>query len=197
MVVKPNEKRYLTLDEVRLLLSVITNPAHLIVTRLLLCGMRVSEVVGLKYYEAPRIRRYGKERYDGIRVENIDFAENYVTIKGKGMKERIAVIDRKTMGLLKTYLTLKNIKTGKIFKMSPRNVEDFLKRWEKKAGLRHIHPHRLRHTWSVKALRAGVIDKNVADQLGHSKPEFTKKYYGRIAPDDRRDDIERLMGEEW
>jgi integrase len=196
MVCGSDEKRYLTSDEVQVLLNTIINPEHLIIVRLLLNGLRVSEVVGLIYYNRSRSRRYGKVRYDGIWVKHIDLKECFIRITGKGMKKRVVVIDKRTMYLLKNYIQLKNIKSGKVFKMTPRNVEDFLKRWGDKAGLPHVHPHKLRHTWSVKALRSKVADKNVSDQLGHKTPQFTAMFYGKIAPDDRRDDIEKQI-EEW
>jgi integrase len=159
--------------------------------------MRVSEVVGLKYYYKKRARQLGKERYRGLCVEDIDYEQRILRVLGKGEKERKVVIDLRTMTLLKDYIMLKQIESGVVFKMTPRNVELMLKKYGEKAGIAHLHPHKLRHTWSVSAFRCNVGGKNVADQLGHNDPKFTAQQYGKIAADDRRKDIDEKMESDW
>jgi len=188
---------YITSEERTALLAVVEYPDDLIIIRLLLNGMRVSEVVGLKYYNQNRARKLGKERYRGLCVEDIDYEQRIIRVLGKGKKERKVVIDSRTMTLLKDYIMLKQFETGVVFKMTERNVEYMLKNYGIKAGIAHLHPHKLRHSWSVTAFRCNVGGKNVADQLGHNDPKFTAQQYGQIAADDRRKDIDEKMEFDW
>jgi len=190
--IKP--RKYITLEEKDALLKVINDQEHLIITRLLLNGMRVSEVVGLIYYDTKRARRLGKERYDGIRVKDIDFENRIIAIFGKGEKQRSVTIDKGTIALLKIYIELGKIQ-GRVFRMSVRNVQWFLKKYGEKAGIENLHPHKLRHSWSTFAFRKNVANKFVTDQMGHDDPAFTAEVYDHIDPYARQRDVDTKMGD--
>jgi integrase len=52
----------------------------------------------------------------------------------------------------------------------------------KRADLRTIRLHDLRHTHAVRALKAGVPVKVISERLGHELPAFTLKQYAHVIP---------------
>jgi integrase len=57
----------------------------------------------------------------------------------------------------------------------------------KRAGISHVHPHKLRHTAACHMLQAGVPIEKVSEYLGHSSIEITKRIYARYQPKHLRD----------
>ena len=57
-----------------------------------------------------------------------------------------------------------------------RSVGHFLAKVAKLAGLRHILPHVLRHTFASHAVMRGVPLKLVSDWMGHSTITMTMRY---------------------
>ena len=119
----------------------------------------------------------------------------YIRISGKGNKERIVAITLKTAEHLKQYLSLyhKNklnmnkyvfytkIK-GIIDKMSPGNVERFIKQYAESARIKclqmplKVYPHMFRRTRATNLYQNGVELELVSRILGHSSTETTKEY---------------------
>ncbi len=133
------------------------------------CGLRISEMVGL-------------------RVEDVDWAEQIVRVRGKGKKERLLPISKTAMAAIKHYWThLAEPPTGKarVFlsetkKRSPmsgvmlqRRLKDYLVR----AGLDpSITPHKLRHSYATHLLDAGADLRSVQELLGHAHLVTTQVY---------------------
>jgi len=63
----------------------------------------------------------------------------------------------------------------------------------KRAGLRHIGWHALRHTFASHLVMRGAPIKAVQELLGHSTIEMTMRY-SHLSPDARRDAV-RMLGE--
>lgn len=132
------------------------------------CGLRVSELVGLK-------------------PEMINLQDGWVRVLGKGSKERLIPIHKRAATLLEKYLLLR----GRRF---PNGApEAFLGRsggkisrvqfWRdlaalgKLAGLRRpLHPHLLRHTFATHLLQGGADLRAVQELLGHSSLSTTQIY---------------------
>lgn len=74
---------------------------------------------------------------------------------------------------------------------SVRSVGHFLAKVAKLAGLRHIHPHVLRHTFASHAVMRGVPLKLVSDWMGHSTITMTMRY-AHLAEGVGDDMIQRL-----
>ncbi len=63
----------------------------------------------------------------------------------------------------------------------------------KKAGLRSIRFHDLRHTYASLLLSKGEPVLYVSNQLGHSNPQFTMKIYAHWIPNkSQREAVNRL-----
>ena len=134
------------------------------------CGLRVSELVGLK-------------------VNQVFFHDNFIIIHGKGNKERQIpindVLQKKLLEYVedtrKTILNLHSSeylfvnKTGK--PMSREGFFKVIKRHALKAGLtKSISPHTLRHSFATHLLNNGVDLRSVQTLLGHSDIATTQIY---------------------
>lgn len=66
----------------------------------------------------------------------------------------------------------------------PETVSNAFAREVKRAGLRPIRLHDLRHTWATLALTAGVHPKKVQRQLGHAHVSITLAIYSHLTDED-------------
>lgn len=64
----------------------------------------------------------------------------------------------------------------------------------KRAGLKKIRLHSLRHTWASLALQAGTSPHVVAGRLGHSDAGFTLRTYAPFMPNQDRETVELVAG---
>jgi integrase len=64
----------------------------------------------------------------------------------------------------------------------PHTFSQSFERIVRKAGLRPIRLHDLRHTHATLALKAGVPVKVISERLGHESPAFTLKQYAHVIP---------------
>jgi integrase/recombinase XerD len=149
---------------------------------LYVCGMRVSELVGLK-------------------ISDIYFEENYIKILGKGNKQRIIPIPTEMNQILRLYtenthryLLTSTASSGKIIerysdylfpvyysgKIQPLTRQAFwriLKDIAQKAGFIHaISPHMLRHSLATHLLKRGANLRVLQTLLGHEKINTVQIY---------------------
>lgn len=64
----------------------------------------------------------------------------------------------------------------------PHSLSQAFARAIKRAGLRKIRLHDLRHTHATIAVKAGVPVKVISERLGHESPAFTLKQYAHVVP---------------
>lgn len=64
----------------------------------------------------------------------------------------------------------------------PHTFSQSFERIIRRAGLRPIRLHDLRHTHASLALKAGVPVKVISERLGHESPAFTLKQYAHVIP---------------
>ena len=64
--------------------------------------------------------------------------------------------------------------------LSRQTVYDCLRRVAKKAGIKPLRVHDLRHIFAAFALEAGVDVRTVQGLLGHATPEFTLRVYAYV-----------------
>ena len=111
-------------------------------------GMRLSELAGLQF-------------------EDLDFEADVAGVMGKGRRLRACPFGNKTALALQRYLRERARRpdvplesTGPLWlgihgPMSPRGIAQMVGKRAKAAGLPHIHPHQLRHTFAHTFLDAG------------------------------------------
>jgi site-specific recombinase XerC len=133
------------------------------------CGLRISELCGL-------------------RVEDIDWDEALVRVRGKGRKERIVPIGEPAMDAIRYYWGLLDSRpegAEPVFRgdtrtsrpISPRTLQTRLKQHLATAGLDPaITPHKLRHSYATHLLDAGADLRSVQELLGHAHLVTTQVY---------------------
>jgi integrase len=62
----------------------------------------------------------------------------------------------------------------------------------KKAGMRQIRIHDLRHTYASLLIQAGESLAYVRDQLGHHSIKVTVDIYGHLAPEGNKQAVDKL-----
>lgn len=122
-----------------------------------------------------------------IKVNDIDFIQGYLKLRGKGNKERIVPVDSKTLSLIKENLENRMlyypddylIVNTRNQKLNPRVVQEDIKNIKEKcgfSGLKVITPHVFRHTGATHLRRGGMDISELQDILGHSSPNTTRIY---------------------
>jgi integrase/recombinase XerD len=120
----------------------------------------------------------------GLNVEDIDFSEGVITVKyGKGDKQRIVLIEEKTISALRKYLDKRKAVEGPLFlssrrnRIMPRAVQRLVIKYAKKAGIiKKVTPHVLRHTFATTLLRRGADIRIIQQILGHASVATTQIY---------------------
>ncbi len=146
---------------------------HAIILTLLDAGIRASELCDMK-------------------IGNINLATGSIKVKGKGGKERIVRVGRRTAQVLWKYLAPRLEKArptdlvfvvGKCGEMRPMTrhvLRTLLMRIGERAGVSNVHPHKFRHTFAINYLRNGGDVFTLQELLGHSDLEMVKRY-ARVA----------------
>ena len=167
----------LSFDEIERILATIdlSKPQGLrdraILEVLYACGLRVSELINLKR-------------------SNLYFHEGYITVVGKGNKERLVPIGEDAMKHLKYYLehVRKRIKTMPEFNnfvFINNRGKPFSRIWiflVIKAGAKaaeiekNVSPHTFRHSFATHLIEGGADLKVVQDLLGHESITTTEIY---------------------
>ena len=127
--------------------------------------------------------RLWNPRYIGVRIEDIEWNEGTIRIFGKGSKERLVVMDQQRLNRLRRYVRIRRIRSGKIFDITPRQVQRIFKNASKAAGLPagnagRWSPHKARHTLLTRMIEEGGEDALVAakEQAGHQSLQTTIQY---------------------
>ncbi len=133
------------------------------------CGLRISELCGL-------------------RVEDINFSEQIVRVRGKGKKERLLPIGEPALRAIEDYWAqllappagvqpVFRADTRKAAPLSPLQLSRRLKTYLRVAGLDpQLTPHKLRHSYATHLLDAGADLRSVQELLGHAHLATTQVY---------------------
>lgn len=139
-----------------------------IVDLLYSAGIRVSELVNLKY-------------------KNIDTKKHVIRIFGKGSKERIVPINKKCISTVEKYLKQREITALKyneseflFLKQDGKKItRQFVYKIIRKQGEtigKKISPHTMRHSFATHLLENGADLRVVQELLGHSSIVTTQLY---------------------
>ena len=138
---------------------------RLILEMLYATGVRVSELVNIKY-------------------SDIDYNNRRIRVCGKGNKERIVYFGEYALDALNEYTsTHKKNEQGYVFTnskggaLTDRGVRYIIDNLMKKLSVKvHVTPHVLRHTFATDMLNNGCDIKIVQELLGHSSLRTTEIY---------------------
>jgi len=135
-------------------------------------GLRVSELVGLN-------------------LNDIDRAERWIEVRGKGRKERQVPYGVRADEALERYLTVRERLEaprtekalflhrwgGKLRRLTPRSVGLIVKKYARLlSGDPSLHPHSLRHAFATHLLSEGADLRAIQELLGHASLSTTQKY---------------------
>jgi integrase/recombinase XerC len=129
------------------------------------CGLRVSELTGLN-------------------LDDFDFCERWVRVRGKGRKERQVPFGTKAGEALERYLQARagfaspalvlNHRGGRITTRSvARIIKQYAVRFSNDPSL---HPHSFRHAYATHLLGDGADLRAIQELLGHASLSTTQKY---------------------
>jgi integrase/recombinase XerC len=130
------------------------------------CGLRVSELAGLN-------------------LEDLDLAERWLRVRGKGRKERQVPVPGKAAEALALYLSGREPKPGQkaVFlnrlgtRLTARSVRNIVKFYATLlAGDSSIHPHSFRHAYATHLLSDGADLRSIQELLGHARLSTTQQY---------------------
>ena len=133
------------------------------------CGLRVSELVNLH-------------------LTDIHYNEEYITVTGKGNKQRLVPISKKALKEIDIYKYDRNrlplIHDQNILYLNRRGARltramifTIIKNLAAKAGIRKtISPHTFRHSFATHMIEAGADLRAVQEMLGHESILTTEIY---------------------
>lgn len=147
----------------------LTKIERLIVELLYGCGLRVSELVGLK-------------------TNGLDLSASYLRCSGKGSKERLVPLGSKAKEALVEYFKQRdflvkkyNLETKNLLItdsgrfLTRQDIYNFIHAQGKKIH-KNISPHTLRHSFATHLLENGADLRIVQELLGHSDVSTTQLY---------------------
>lgn len=180
--------QYLTLMEVEQLLDISFHTVYdyrnkAMLELLYATGMRISELISL-------------------RLQDVDFQEDFVHVLGKGDKERIIPMNETAKQFLLLYIEeyrselLKNSTSEYLFLNhhgKPISRQGFFKILKSLCIEKHIEknvsPHTLRHSFATHLLNNGADLRIVQELLGHSDISTTQ-IYTHISDEKKKQDYE-------
>jgi integrase/recombinase XerC len=131
------------------------------------CGLRISELVGLN-------------------LDDIDMAQRWMRVRGKGRKEREVPFGSKAAAALERYFAVRrpasphdralvlNHRGKRITDRGARAIVTMYARYL--AGDPSVHPHSLRHAYATHLLADGADLRAIQELLGHARLSTTQKY---------------------
>jgi integrase len=190
--------RYLAVDADRSLTEILrTRPGNELAACALLlqrsCGLRIGELLDLELdcvHEVPDhgcwlkvpLGKLDTERMVPLDEEILDLIDHIVAIRSPGRPLPHPRYRRRAQFLFTHH--------GR--KLAQKAVRAELGRAAELAGLGHITPHQLRHTYATALVNAGVSLQSLMALLGHASAEMSLRY-GRLFDSTVRDEYERAL----
>lgn len=166
----------LSIEEIDSILEVIdvSTPEgtrnYAVIETLYSCGLRVSELVNLKF-------------------SDLFFKEGFIRVRGKGNKQRLVPISEIAIQKIENYLHYRakiNVKKGNedILFLSARGtaisritIFHYVRKYSEEAGIeKEISPHVLRHSFATHLLERGANIRVIQEMMGHEKISTTEIY---------------------
>lgn len=156
-------------------------------------GMRRGEILGLRWADVDL-------RAARLSVRHAVVAVAYAVIEStpKSHNARVIDLDEETVNLLRAHRRRQQEERDEwgadyedhdlvVAKengspIHPHSFSQAFERLLKRADVRTIRLHDLRHTHATLALKAGVPVKVISERLGHQSPAFTLQQYAHVIP---------------
>jgi integrase/recombinase XerC len=126
----------------------------------------------------------------GLDLDDVDLDTGLATVRGKGKRERLALLGPEALAALKSWLTVRdNLPLPKArsqsavylnkngTRLTARSVGRLLQKYLQQAGLDpRTSPHTLRHSFATHLLDRGADIRSVQELLGHRSLGTTQIY---------------------
>ena len=146
-----------------------------LVLTLLTTGLRVEEVASLKESNWDGVSRFRKIRTKGNKFRSVylpihtqDALKEYLKIRASWLQSILVQNDDYPLFMSTRYLSTKSLQPKVIWQIVARNA------W--RAGLPHVHPHMLRHTYALGLYERTKDIRLVSQALGHQSITTTMAY---------------------
>jgi len=165
--------KFLNRDEMELLLAQpdtateIGSRDRALLELMYACGLRVSEAVSLK-------------------IGDVDMDSGVLTCIGKGSKTRKIPIGRAAVDWIRQYLANRskanNLQAHELFvsasgrPLNRQAIFNVVKAYAKKAGIKDVSPHTLRHSFATHLIQNQADIRSVQQMLGHADISTTQIY---------------------
>jgi site-specific recombinase XerD len=118
----------------------------------------------------------------------VDEAQQLVRLDGKGGKQRLVPLGEPAIDALRSYLThgrahlAAGVTSGALLlntrgtRLGTRDARSAVERAATVAGLGHVTPHTLRHSYATHLLEHGADLRQVQELLGHASLATTQRY---------------------
>lgn len=185
---KAKTPRVLTITEQKKLERIAMEKERIEYLLCLYTGLRVGELCALRW-------------------EDVDVENNMIFVRGalkrvkNGKRTRVIEDMPKTQDSVReipvpafvmAYLKRIRRESGRIFAVDVRTMQHRLCRLSKKAGMKGVHMHTLRHTFATRCLEVGVGVETLSGLLGHSSPKVTLTYYAHCTRENMIRSVEKL-----
>lgn len=189
-----DDERALTRAEIsKILAAIVLNPVSsfmsrrdtLMVTTLLYCGLRRTELIS-------------------IEMRDVDIAKRILTVRGatsKSKRTRRLPINQTLIEQLKDYISERNkkgIETQYLFASSNKDrglsvhgLKHWVDKLNKLSGV-NFHVHQFRHSFACALARQGCNIVVIQKLLGHTDIRMTQRYLRSLGVEDFRDDMDEL-----
>lgn len=124
----------------------------------------------------------------GLDLGRVDLPQGLVRLFGKGRKERIVPLGEPCRDALAHYLDAGRPRlhggrttdalflNGRGARLGPRDARTVVTRAGRSAGVGHVTPHTLRHSYATHLLEGGADLRAVQELLGHASLATTQRY---------------------
>ena len=168
---------FLTVDEMFRLLDSIPEDS--------LAALRDRALLELLYSSGIRV-----SELTALNVFDVDFQQSVIRVCGKGNRERLTPVGRKSLAALNAYRQCLEKRDGLVLqengplflnlrggRLTPRSVARILDKWAVRCGLpMPAFPHAMRHSFATHMLDAGADLRAVQELLGHQRLSTTQRY---------------------
>jgi integrase len=186
-----HERAALTREQVQRLLSVLQEPVRTMALVGILAGLRVGEILGLRWQDVDLLNR-------SLRIQQAAYRGSLGSPKTKGSK-RTLPLPESLAEALRLHYEASTQRDGLVFPTrtgGPYSDTNLLARHLKPAGEQIGTPwigwHTLRRTHATLLSQAGASPKDAQAQLGHAHISTTMDVYTQPTPDHQRAAVERM-----
>jgi integrase/recombinase XerD len=193
-------KGYLSPEQVEMVIAATTNPRDVLLVRIpWRTGIRVTELIS-------------------IRIQDIDFDNRAIVIKVQKLRKkdgktierrRVVPIDQGTLDMVREYLEWRKqfpYKGDLLFPITRQRVDQIYWKLGRRAGIKEIgdpaiskhrklHPHVLRHSFAIHAVKRGMRVERLQKILGHQSPTTTSVYL-QWSSADLHEDYDKIWEED-